>query len=213
MPVIDESQILVHNGQPNSAFQQGPNSFFTVSFTNNANMWWYRTGLYPMPKHSSKILFQIPKTSTHADQEKTRNLLSLRSTTGENNTPIAFKLPSTKATAHLLTFSHLWEWLLIASVKHPRSKWDSQHKNWSTVTSLTTNAMEVMWLEFSTGERERDSFQRDATLTQELLASVKMITWKAMNAESTMRSTELLTTVLLKTIEESRRKSWRMAQS
>lgn len=32
MPVIDESQILVHNGQPNSAFQQGPNTFFTVCF-------------------------------------------------------------------------------------------------------------------------------------------------------------------------------------
>jgi preprotein translocase subunit SecG len=31
MPVIDESQILVHNGQPNSAFQRGPNSFFTVN--------------------------------------------------------------------------------------------------------------------------------------------------------------------------------------
>ena len=31
MPVIDESQILVHNGQPNAGFQQGANSFFTVS--------------------------------------------------------------------------------------------------------------------------------------------------------------------------------------
>jgi preprotein translocase subunit SecG len=30
MPVIDESQILVHNGQPNSAFQRGVNNFFTV---------------------------------------------------------------------------------------------------------------------------------------------------------------------------------------
>jgi len=33
MQVIDESQILVHNGQPNSAFQRGPNTFFTVSFS------------------------------------------------------------------------------------------------------------------------------------------------------------------------------------
>ncbi len=31
MPVIDESQILVHNGQPNSGFQRGSNSFFTVN--------------------------------------------------------------------------------------------------------------------------------------------------------------------------------------
>jgi len=30
MPVIDESQILVHNGQQNSAFQQGTNTFFAV---------------------------------------------------------------------------------------------------------------------------------------------------------------------------------------
>lgn len=32
MPVIDESQILVHNGQPNAAFQRGENTFFTVIF-------------------------------------------------------------------------------------------------------------------------------------------------------------------------------------
>ena len=31
MQVIDESQILVHNGQPNAGFQQGANSFYTVS--------------------------------------------------------------------------------------------------------------------------------------------------------------------------------------
>lgn len=30
MQVIDESQILVHNGQQSSQFQQGTNSFFTV---------------------------------------------------------------------------------------------------------------------------------------------------------------------------------------
>lgn len=31
MPVIDESQILVHNGQTGSNYQQGVNTFFTVS--------------------------------------------------------------------------------------------------------------------------------------------------------------------------------------
>ena len=31
MQVIDESQILVHNGQPNSNFQRGPNTFFQVN--------------------------------------------------------------------------------------------------------------------------------------------------------------------------------------
>ena len=32
MPVIDESQILVHNGQPNAGFQQGENAFFQVRY-------------------------------------------------------------------------------------------------------------------------------------------------------------------------------------
>ncbi len=31
MQVIDESQILVHNGQQSSQFQQGTNDFFTVT--------------------------------------------------------------------------------------------------------------------------------------------------------------------------------------
>ena len=36
MPVIDESAILVHNGQQGSAFQRGENQFFQVSY----NCYW-----------------------------------------------------------------------------------------------------------------------------------------------------------------------------
>lgn len=35
MKVIDESQILVHNGQQSSQFQQGSNEFFQVRMTCN----------------------------------------------------------------------------------------------------------------------------------------------------------------------------------
>jgi hypothetical protein len=76
MPVIDESQILVHNGQTSSNFQQGTNSFFTVSIKVKGIILTchYRTGLLPMPSSSSRTHCQTHLTSLPARQPQTRRL-------------------------------------------------------------------------------------------------------------------------------------------
>jgi hypothetical protein len=107
MPVIDESQILVHNGATNSAFQQGTNSFFTVSRKFEKYLMDYRIGHSLMPKLSSKILYQTQTILALANRKKTKNLLYLRSLTGEKCILIAFNPFRSKEIALLpMLFKH-----------------------------------------------------------------------------------------------------------
>ena len=99
MPVIDDSAILVHNGQ-NSGFQRGENAFFQViHFILIMNL--HRTGHSRTSRPYSEIPCQTPPTSLPANLRTTlRRILSPKSSTGERSTQSAFRSQQVRVTAH-----------------------------------------------------------------------------------------------------------------
>lgn len=56
MPVIDESAILVHNGQQSNAFQRGENTFFQVS---RVSSWLLQIDISDYSLHDSHQMLDI----------------------------------------------------------------------------------------------------------------------------------------------------------
>jgi hypothetical protein len=99
LPVIDDSAILVHNGQ-NSGFQLGENAFFQVRhFILIMNL--HRTGHYRTSRPISGIPDQTPPTFLHANLGTSlRRISSPKSSTEERSTLSAFRSQQVRATAH-----------------------------------------------------------------------------------------------------------------
>jgi len=91
MTVIDDSAILVHNGQ-SSGFQRGENSFFQVS----SNLWLmiiYSIGHSQMLRHFLEIPFQTFLTFPLANPVRIQKKISFqRNLTGERSIPNVFKM-------------------------------------------------------------------------------------------------------------------------
>jgi len=94
MPVIDDTAILVHNGQQGVAFQRGENQFFQVSESYTFNLMnIYRTGLYLMLRPCSEILSPTLPMSLLARLARRTQMRSFqRNLIGERSTPSAFKI-------------------------------------------------------------------------------------------------------------------------
>jgi hypothetical protein len=94
MPVIDDTAILVHNGQQGVAFQRGENQFFQVSESYTYNLMnIYRTGLYLMLRPCLEILsLTLPMSLLARLVRRTQMRSFPRNLIGERSTPSAFKI-------------------------------------------------------------------------------------------------------------------------
>lgn len=135
-----------------------------------------------------------------------------RSMTGEKNTLNVSNQSLILAIVLLLMLWVCWVQSVIEYANNKRSKSNFQLKKSSIVTKPITNAVEVMWIECSTGERGRDSFQNNVMSTRGRSKNVQKIIWKPMNAGRTILSTRSLTIALPQMNKTSRRKSLRMVQ-
>jgi hypothetical protein len=94
MPVIDDTAILVHNGQQGVAFQRGENQFFQVSESYTFDLMnIFRTGHYPMLRPCSEILSLTLQMSLLARPARITQMRSFqRNSIGERSTLSAFKI-------------------------------------------------------------------------------------------------------------------------
>lgn len=122
MPVVDESAILVHNGQSHR-FSQGANEFFRVSVTLSslANLLFClfnRTGKSAMRRNSSRLVCRTCQTLNRADPASKKGLSSPNNTTGVLSTLIARKSHSqSHPIAQIATFLQRSQLPRIASVR------------------------------------------------------------------------------------------------
>lgn len=217
MPVIDDTAILVHNGQQGTAFQRGENQFFQVceSYTNKCDVFFYRTGPYLTSRLCSEILcLTLPMSLLASLVRKMPMRSSLKSSTGERNTPSVFKTSPSRAIAPQHTQQLPYRLWPIAFASRSRSQCSSRPKRSSVVTRVTTDARVVMSLALSAGASARVSSLSSAI---PLLAPRELAKWKITlnptSADKTVFSIRSLITASLKTIRESRRSFSRMALS
>jgi hypothetical protein len=188
MPVIDDSAILVHNGQ-NSGFQRGENAFFQVREFLFMNM--HRTGHSRMSRHFSEIPYQTPPTSLLANLKMTLRRTSFpRSSTGERSTLSACRSQQARVTAHpAMPWSPPPPWP-IASASKLRNQFSCLLRKSFPAIRATTDVRAATPPVLLDGASARVSFLRPAILSLAPRAHVMLMSiWRLMSAEGTLSST------------------------